>query len=105
MSTTAVRLFDRDGFVYAHAPDFGLMGTGATDEEALRSLKEFLILHLMAKSLGLRIIPSAGTPPAISLASDDRHATLDLPSAADLEANEGLRAALQKLTGRPRGLP
>lgn len=48
-----VRLFDRDGEVYADCADFDLMATGDTDDEAVEFLGQALVAYFGARSLGL----------------------------------------------------
>jgi hypothetical protein len=48
-----VRIFDRDGEVYADCVDLDLMAQGDTDEEALEALSKFIIAYYGARALGL----------------------------------------------------
>ena len=97
-----VRLFDRDGEVYADCPSCDLMATGDTDDEALEVLGQALLAYFAARSLG---VPEGDEKPRNRLlrivypGSDaDRHVSVPEPDErAVAEHAQRLREMLERM--------
>lgn len=97
-----VRLFDRDGEVYADCPRCDLMATGDTDDEALEVLRQALIAYFAARSLG---VPEGGANPRNRLLrivypgkDDDRYVFVPEPDEqAVAEHAQRLREMLERM--------
>ncbi len=101
-----VRLFDRDGEVYADCSRCDLMATGANDAEAIEILSQALIVYYAGRLLGL---PEGSANPRnrllrIAYPSGERDRFVFVPEPneqAVAEHAERLREMLERMRQSP----
>jgi hypothetical protein len=99
-SELPVRIFDRDGEVYADCRELDLMAQGDTDAEALEILSLRVIAHYATQALGesLATPNPRNTLLRIVYPQADRVATLPVPSEQVIaEHAEKLRQHIERM--------